>query len=362
MPGCIRPGCHAAAVGRHPSAPPGGGSSIAAQLAGVACPRARSTEVEEPLCLGPFHELLERTRIGSVASHPRAALEGRRGRHTAIRKLHPLLSPDARRDRRRQGRARRPELRRGRGLDGGRGRARCRARRRGGRCAPVRDPEPALRREAERGDDPGGARPARADRLGGARRLPGPGGRGPLLLGLALAAAGRRALVCASDVVVGAPGGARESQGGDAAAAFVTGPDGEAIARLVGRASATMEVLEVWRLREERFARQWEERFIADTMAPAITDTAKRALQSAGVEPASLTTVILDGTNARSMAGLPRALGLKPEQSADPLLASVGRAGTAHAGLLLARALDSASPGDRILVVRDAGGADALGL
>src|SRR4029453_5246417 len=190
--------------------------------------------------------------------------------------------------------------------------------------------------------------------LSGSSRM----GLGALLLGLDLAAAGRRALVCASDVVVGAPGGARESQGGDAAVAFVTGPDGEAIARLVGRASSTMEILDVWRLPEERFGRQWEERFTADTRAPATTDTAKRALQSAGVEPASLTTVILDGTNARSMAGLPGALGLKPEQIADPLLASVGRAGTAHAGLLLARALDSASPGDRILVVRDAGGAD----
>src|SRR5262245_17488021 len=192
--------------------------------------------------------------------------------------------------------------------------------------------------------------------LAGSSRM----GLGARLLGLDLAAAGRRTLVCASDVVVGAPGGGRESQGGDAAVAFVTGPDGEAIARLVGRASSTMEILDVWRLPEERFGRQWEERFTADTMAPAIADTAQRALQSAGVEPASLTTVILDGTNARSLAGLPKALGLKPEQLADPLLASVGRAGTAHAGLLLARALDAASPGDRILVVCEADGADAL--
>lgn len=192
--------------------------------------------------------------------------------------------------------------------------------------------------------------------LGGSSRM----GLGALLLGLDLAAAGRRALVCASDVVVGAPGGGRESQGGDGAAAFVTGPDSEAIARLVGRASSTMEILDVWRLPEERFGRQWEERFIADTMAPSITDTAKRALESAGVAPASLATVILDGTNARSMAGLPKALGLKPEQLADPLAAAVGRAGTAHAGLLLARALDTASPGDRILMVCAADGADAL--
>ncbi len=192
--------------------------------------------------------------------------------------------------------------------------------------------------------------------VGGSSRA----GLSALLAGLDLAAAGRRALVCASDVVVGAPGGARESQGGDAASAFVTGPDSEAIATLAGRASATIEILDVWRLPEERFARQWEERFIADTMAPAITDTVKRALEQAGVKPAGLATVILDGTSPRSMSGLPKALGLSPEQVADPLAATVGRAGTAHAGLLLARALDRATPGDRILVVCEADGADAL--
>jgi hydroxymethylglutaryl-CoA synthase len=192
--------------------------------------------------------------------------------------------------------------------------------------------------------------------LGGSTRM----GLAALLLGLDLAAAGRRALVCASDVVVGLPGGARESQGGDGAVAFVTGSDGDAIARAVGRASATLEILDVWRLPEERFPKQWEERFVADTMAPAIIDAARRALDAAGVQASALATVILDGTNARSMAGLPKALGLRPEQVADPLAATVGRAGVAHAGLLLARALDQAKPGDRILVVCEADGADAL--
>src|SRR5438046_399064 len=179
--------------------------------------------------------------------------------------------------------------------------------------------------------------------LGGSSRM----GLAALLLGLDLAAAGRRALVCASDVIVGAPGGARESQGGDGAAAFVTGSDRDAIARVLGRASATIEIVDGWRVPEERVPRQWEERFIADTMAPAIADTARRALEAAGVEPSTLATVILDGTNPRSMAGLPKALGLRPEQVADPLAASVGRTGVAHAGLLLARALDQAKRGDR---------------
>src|SRR2546422_7356548 len=51
--------------------------------------------------------------------------------------------------------------------------------------------------------------------LGGSSRM----GLAALLTGLDLAAAGRPALVCAGDVVAGLPGGPRESQGGDGAAA-----------------------------------------------------------------------------------------------------------------------------------------------
>jgi len=184
-------------------------------------------------------------------------------------------------------------------------------------------------------------------------------GLSALLVGLDVAGAGRPSLVSAAEVVIGAPGGARESAGGDAAASFVTGPDGESLAVLLGRASATTEVLDAWRLPESRFASHWEERFGAEALAPVLADTAVRALRDAGVEPSELSSAIVDAANPRAAAGLPAALQLKPEQLADPLAASVGRAGAAHAGLLLARALDAASPGDRILVASLADGCDA---
>jgi 3-hydroxy-3-methylglutaryl CoA synthase len=192
--------------------------------------------------------------------------------------------------------------------------------------------------------------------LGSSSRM----GLGALLLGEDVASAGGSALVCAADLVVGAPGGSRESQGGDGAVAFVTGPDGEAIARFLGRASSTTEVLDVWRLPTDPFAKQWEERFGAEILGPVIVSTATRALKAAGTEPTDLKTVILDATNMRAAQALPAALKLKPEQVADTLAASVGRTGVAHAGLLLARALDQARPGDRILVVSAGDGCDAV--
>jgi len=199
-------------------------------------------------------------------------------------------------------------------------------------------------------------RTVRALELGSSTRM----GLGALLAGADAASGGGRALVIASDVVIGAPGGARESGGGDGAAAFVTGPDSEAVARFVGRASATAEILDVWRLPSDPFAKQWEERFGAETLGPIAVDTATRALKSAGVGPADLKTVVLDGTNARAVAFVPEALRLKPEQIADPLLGAVGRAGAAHVGIVLARALDRANAGDKILVLCSADGCDAL--
>ncbi|HVP30915.1 MAG TPA: OB-fold domain-containing protein [Myxococcota bacterium] len=184
-------------------------------------------------------------------------------------------------------------------------------------------------------------------------------GLGALLLGLDLAATGRRTLVAASDVVVGAPEGSRERSGGDAACAYVTGSDAEAIARLVGRASLTDELMDVWRTPEDRFARAWEERFGAEMLTPLLRDAATAALKSAGLQPADLSAIVVDATNERAATALPKLLGVKAEQVADTLALSVGRSGCAAAGLALAHALDRAKPGDRILVVVGADGADA---
>ena len=185
-------------------------------------------------------------------------------------------------------------------------------------------------------------------------------GLSALLLACDLARGGQRALVCAADVLVGAPGGPRERDGGDAAVAFVMGDEADAVARVRGRASQTLELLDVYRTPEDAFAHQWEERFGAAALGPVLIETAQRALADAGIEAKELACAVLDSSNARAAAAAPRALGLAAEQVADPLAANVGRTGAAHAGLLLARALDCAKPGDLILALSCADGCDAL--
>ncbi|MXX74567.1 MAG: hydroxymethylglutaryl-CoA synthase family protein [Holophagales bacterium] len=191
--------------------------------------------------------------------------------------------------------------------------------------------------------------------LGGSTRS----GLSALLAGIDMASAGRTVLVAASDVVVGAPSGPRESGGGDAAAAFVLSGNGsEPVARLIGRASCTEEVLDVWKSPGMPFAKQWEERFGADVYTPLLVETFGRALADAGVSASDLSKVVLDGTNARVFRGFLRPAGVAPEQILDGLAGTVGRAGSAHAGLVLASALDGASAGDRIAVAVVADGVD----
>ena len=55
------------------------------------------------------------------------------------------------------------------------------------------------------------------------------------------------ALVCAADVVIGAPSGPRESSGGDAACCFLIGDGSEAGAEIISTASHIEELLDVWR-------------------------------------------------------------------------------------------------------------------
>lgn len=185
---------------------------------------------------------------------------------------------------------------------------------------------------------------------------------GVAALGDALDAAGggRTTLVAASDVMVGAPGGARETGSGDAAAAFVVGP-GDGAAKLVGRASSTVEVLDSWRTPSMQFAQQWEERFGAEVFVPLFTETIGRALSDAGLEPGDISAAVLDATNARVLRPLAKTTGLSEDSfvGAD-FAAEVGRCGSAHAGLLLASVLDQAKPGDRVLVGVCADGVDVL--
>jgi 3-hydroxy-3-methylglutaryl CoA synthase len=164
-------------------------------------------------------------------------------------------------------------------------------------------------------------------------------------------------LAVASDVRVGLPGGADEREGGDAAAAFLCGDDG-VVAEPVGMASATVEFLDRWRLPGEAASHQWEERFGEAAYVPLGEAALAEALKRAGVAPAMLARLIVAGPHGRAVKRIAGAAGVKKEAVGDDLSGVLGNTGAAHAGLLLADALDRAQPDELIAVVSLADGAD----
>jgi hydroxymethylglutaryl-CoA synthase len=173
--------------------------------------------------------------------------------------------------------------------------------------------------------------------------------------------AGRPTLAVLSDLRTGLPAGADERDGGDAAAAFLCGPGsaGEpVVAELVGWTSVSAEFLERWRTPGDRFSRQWEERFGEHAYLPLAAEAVGAALKSAGIEPGGIAHLVVAGLHGRAVKRAAGAVGVKPEALGDDLLGTVGNTGTAHAGLLLADALDRAEPGQIIAMVVLADGAD----
>ena len=166
------------------------------------------------------------------------------------------------------------------------------------------------------------------------------------------------ALAVVSDVRTGLAGGGDEREGGDAAAAFVFG-EGPIVAEPLGHASQSAEFLDRWRVPGDSFSRQWEERFGEHVYVPLGEAALAEALKQAGVTASAVDVLIVAGPHARSNKRVAAAAGVKKGAIADDLAASVGNAGAAHAGLMLAAALDGARADQVIAVLSLADGADA---
>jgi hydroxymethylglutaryl-CoA synthase len=185
-------------------------------------------------------------------------------------------------------------------------------------------------------------------------------GMGALRAGLD---AGRPTLAVLSDVRSGLPGGGDERDGGDAAAAFLCGPDEAgtpALATPIAWASATAEFLERWRVPGDRASRQWEERFGEHVYVPLAEAALTEALKQAGITAAAVDHLIVAGTHGRAVKRAAGAAGARKGGVADDLTGAIGNTGTAHAGLLLADALDRAQPDVLVAMVSLADGADAV--
>jgi hydroxymethylglutaryl-CoA synthase len=170
------------------------------------------------------------------------------------------------------------------------------------------------------------------------------------------------AVVVSADIRTGLPGSTDEASGGDGAAAFIVGDadNGPLLATFLGVGSATDEFIDRWRTPGDLRSKAWEERFAEGKYLSLGEQAYASALKRAEVEPDGVTTLVITGTHARAVGALSKRLARPGVTIASDFAATVGNTGAAQAAIALAGALEAASPGQVIVLVSLADGADVL--
>jgi 3-hydroxy-3-methylglutaryl CoA synthase/uncharacterized OB-fold protein len=168
-----------------------------------------------------------------------------------------------------------------------------------------------------------------------------------------------RPLVVAADVRPAEPGSDLEAQLGDGAACVAVGGD-EVIAELVSAASVSEQFTYAWRTDAQRYVQVADARFgnqygVARDVPEAVT----AALRKAELPPARVAALCLATPDPRAAADAAKRVGCDPKTQLAPAL-EVGVLGTPDPLVLLGRALETASPGDFVVVAAYGEGADAL--
>ena len=147
---------------------------------------------------------------------------------------------------------------------------------------------------------------------------------------------------------------------GDGAAALLVGT-GEVIAEYLGEAVSTSDFVDHFRLAGEDIDYHWEERWVRDEgISKLVPPVIAKALSNAGVEPGQVDHFIFPSWFAKIDAQLAKQSGIRPEAVVDNLAGAVGDTGIAHGLLLLSRVLETAKPGQLILLAQFGSGAQAF--
>jgi 3-hydroxy-3-methylglutaryl CoA synthase len=170
------------------------------------------------------------------------------------------------------------------------------------------------------------------------------------------------ALTVAADVRVGLAGGPDEAYFGDGAAALLVGADSDApvLAEAGPWVSVTDEVLDRWRTPGDLGSKVWEERYGELRYVSSGVEAFEGVLKRAGLSAGQVDHLVITGTHGRACRSIRGRLGVPPERLVDDLAMQVGNTGAAHPYLLVSAALEKAGPGEVIVLLVLADGAEAL--
>ncbi len=173
---------------------------------------------------------------------------------------------------------------------------------------------------------------------------------------------GKVGLVVASDCRNAAPKSLQEQLFGDAAAALTIGGDNP-IAVIDHISGNSREIVDVWRNAGDHNVSTAEPRFVTDCGYKAAMQAAVSSFfKETGTKASDYGRLVISTSDLREYLAVAKKLGFTPEQVQDPMMLEVGCSGTAQVFIALAAALESAAPGDRILVANYGNGSDVFSL
>lgn len=171
---------------------------------------------------------------------------------------------------------------------------------------------------------------------------------------------GDSGLVVGADRPVAPAGSAAELRYGDGAAAALVGADAP-LFLYDGGISTAAGFTDRYRAAGETIATEWEERWVRDeAYGKLLPETIAAALSAAGCAADAIDHFVLASPLPAIGAWVACKAGLDRARIADPLADISGFTGCGHALLMLAAAMETIAPGDRILLCQVGQGATAL--
>jgi len=170
----------------------------------------------------------------------------------------------------------------------------------------------------------------------------------------------KKVMVAAADCRLGQPQSGFEQDYGDGSAALLIG-DENVICEIEEVYTHTDDIMDTWRAENDTFVRSWEDRFVlTEGYTRNITEAVKGLMSKCGLQQSDIAKVVLYAPDARRHTDTAKALGFDAKtQMQDPMFKGLGNTGAAFAMMMLVAALESAKPGDRILLANYGDGADA---
>lgn len=167
-------------------------------------------------------------------------------------------------------------------------------------------------------------------------------------------------LIVASEQRIPTPASAGELLAGDGAAAIVVGR-GDPLAVLLGAASETIDFVDHFRAAGRDGDYGWEERWVREEgFLKLLPPVIRRALDQAGLKAEEVDAFLMPAALMKVNQVVAKKAGIRPEAVADTLFETCGDAGAAHPLLMLARELESAPAGRKIVLVQFGSGCDVI--